>query len=59
MHRLASHGGGSVGGNSWLGILPDDGIALAITSNISGARWRSMPVDILHAFLETKRHGMN
>lgn len=59
MHRLASHGGGSVGGNSWLGILPNDGIALAITSNISGAGWRSMPVDILQAFLETKQHGMN
>ena len=57
MHRLVSHGGGSVGGNSWLGVLPDDGVALAITSNISGANWRSVPADILHAFLEVKHGG--
>ena len=59
MHRLIAHGGGSVGGTSWLGVLPDDGIVLAITSNISGAGWGSVPSDILHSFLEGKHHGMN
>ena len=53
----ATHGGGSVGGNSWLGLLPEEGVALAITSNISGARWRNVPVQILSLFLEAKRNN--
>jgi len=57
MHRLVSHGGGSIGGNSWLGLLPDDGVALAVTTNISGARYGRVPREILHSFLEKKHHG--
>ena len=54
---MVSHSGGSVGGNSWMGILPDDDVALAITSNISGAGWQNLPVMLLEAFLEVKRAG--
>jgi len=53
--RVAAHGGGSVGGNSWLGLLPEEGVALAITSNISGAGWRNVPAQILALFFEAKR----
>ncbi len=56
--RMISHGGGSVGGNSWLGMLPDQGVAIAITSNISGSccasRTRNIPVEILMAFAEVR-----
>ncbi len=41
--RVVSHGGGSVGGNCWLGIAPESGVVLAITSNMSGARWGDPP----------------
>ena len=50
-----AHGGGSVGGNSWLGLLPEEGVALAITSNISGAGWRNVPAQILVLFLEARQ----
>ncbi len=55
--QRATHGGGSVGGNSWLGLLPEEGIALAITSNISGAGWRNVPAQILSLFLEAERNN--
>jgi len=48
--RLISHGGGSVGGNSWLAILPDEKVALAVAANIGGAGYGAVPRRILEMF---------
>jgi CubicO group peptidase (beta-lactamase class C family) len=48
--RLISHGGGSIGGNSWLAILPDDQVALAVTANTSSAGYGTVPRRILEMF---------
>jgi CubicO group peptidase (beta-lactamase class C family) len=47
---VVSHGGGSVGGNSWLGIVPDSRVVLAVTANISGAGYGRVPQRILRLF---------
>lgn len=44
------HGGGSVGGNSLLLIIPDAKLVLALTTNISNAGFRDTPVRIAQAF---------
>jgi len=46
-NRVISHGGGSVGGNSWLGILPDAGVVLAITTNVTDAGFQPILRPIL------------
>lgn len=48
--RLISHGGGSVGGNSWLAILPDAKVTLAVTANIGSAGYGTVPRRILDLF---------
>jgi serine beta-lactamase-like protein LACTB len=48
--RVVNHGGGSVGGNCWLAIVPEAGVVLAITSNMSGAGWGDVPARILRKF---------
>ncbi len=48
--RLISHGGGSVGGNSWLAILPDAKVMLAVAANIGGAGYGTVPRRILEMF---------
>lgn len=49
-HLVVSHGGGSVGGNSWLAIVPDAKVVLAVTANISGAGYGAVPQRILRLF---------
>jgi len=49
--RFVGHGGGSVGGNCWLAVVPEAGIAFAITSNMSGAGWGNVPQRILQNFV--------
>jgi CubicO group peptidase (beta-lactamase class C family) len=51
-HHVVSHGGGSVGGNSWLAMIPAAGVALAVTTNISSAGYGNVPSRILRAFLD-------
>jgi len=48
--RVVNHGGGSVGGNCWLAIVPEAGVVFAITSNMSGAGWGDVPARILQKF---------
>ena len=57
MHRSVGHGGGSVGGNAWFRMFPDDGVAMAVTTNISGAGMGRVPADIMMAFMHVKMHG--
>ena len=51
-HRVVSHGGGSVGGNSLLLIVPDSKAVLAVTANISGAGYGDVPIRILRLFAQ-------
>ncbi len=44
------HGGGSVGGNSLLLIIPSAKLVLALTTNISNAGFRDAPLRIAKAF---------
>ena len=48
--RIISHGGGSVGGNCLLMILPERDLVLAITTNISNAGFRDLPQQIALRF---------
>lgn len=50
-NRVISHGGGSVGGNSWLGILPDAGVVLAITTNVTDAGFQPILRPVLLEFV--------
>lgn len=46
-----SHGGGSIGGSSFLAIYPEHGLVLAITSNMTGAPFHRLPQQLAAAFL--------
>lgn len=48
--RFISHGGGSVGGNCLLMILPERNLVLAMTTNISNAGFRDLPQRIALRF---------
>ena len=48
--RIISHGGGSVGGNCLLFILPERDLVLAMTTNISNAGFRDLPQQIALRF---------
>lgn len=50
-HRLVSHSGGSVGGNSLLLIHPQSQVVLAIVANVSGAGYRDLPLRIAEMFV--------
>jgi CubicO group peptidase (beta-lactamase class C family) len=49
--HTVGHGGGSVGGNSRLVIFPDEKVALAVTTNITGAGLRRVPERIAEMFI--------
>ena len=57
MHRTVGHGGGSVGGNSWFNMFVDDGVAMAVTTNISNGGYGRVAADIMMAFMQVKAHG--
>jgi len=46
-----SHGGGSVGGTSFLAIYPDSKLVVAIVTNMTGAPLRRLPQDLAALFL--------
>jgi serine beta-lactamase-like protein LACTB len=46
-----SHGGGSVGGTSFLAIYPEARLVLAVTTNMTGAPLRRLPQELAAAFL--------
>lgn len=46
------HGGGSVGGTSFLIIYPQSGLVLAIAANISNGRFGDLPRNIARTFIE-------
>jgi serine beta-lactamase-like protein LACTB len=46
-----SHGGGSIGGTSFLAIYPEAGLVLAITTNMTDAPLGGLPQQIAAAFL--------
>ena len=56
-HRVVGHGGGSVGGNAWFRVFPDDGVAMAVTTNITNGGYGRVAADIMMAFLHVKVHG--
>ena len=56
-HRVVGHGGGSVGGNAWFRMFPDDGVAMAVTTNITNGGYGRVAADIMMAFLHVKVHG--
>jgi serine beta-lactamase-like protein LACTB len=45
-----SHGGGSVGGTSFLAIYPDSRLVVAITANMTNARFRRLPQELAAVF---------
>ena len=49
-NQLVSHGGGSVGGNCILLIVPELDAVLALTTNISSAGFRGLPQRLLRLF---------
>lgn len=49
-HRLVSHSGGSVGGNSLLLIHPELQVVVAIVANVSSAGYRDLPLRIGELF---------
>ncbi len=49
--RVVRHGGGSVGGTAMLLLYPDQGVAVAIVANVSGAEYRDVPRRIAEAFV--------
>jgi hypothetical protein len=49
--RMYSHGGGSVGGTSFLLIYPDDKIVLAIQNNLTDANYQELPEQIARLFV--------
>jgi len=49
--RFVAHGGGSVGGNCWLAVVPEASVVFAITSNMSGAGWDNTPQLLLQKFV--------
>lgn len=49
-HRLVSHSGGSVGGNSLLLIHPESQVVVAIVANVSSAGYRDLPLRIGELF---------
>lgn len=56
-HRVVGHGGGSVGGNAWFRMFPDDGVAMAVTTNITNGGYGQVAADIMMAFLHVKMQG--
>jgi CubicO group peptidase (beta-lactamase class C family) len=50
-NRVISHGGGSVGGSCWLGIVPEAGVVLAITTNTSNGGFQPTLGSILLKFV--------
>lgn len=50
-NRVISHGGGSVGGSCWLGIVPDAGVVIAITTNVSDGGFQPVLGSILLKFV--------
>ena len=56
-HRVVGHGGGSVGGNAWFRMFPGDGVAMAVTTNITNGGYGRVAADIMMAFLHVKVHG--
>ncbi len=56
-HRRVGHGGGSVGGNAFFQMFVDDGVAMAVTTNISNGGYGRVASDIMMAFLHVKMHG--
>jgi len=57
MHRRVGHGGGSVGGNAWFNMFVDDGVAMAVLTNITNGGYGSVAADIMMAFMRVKMHG--
>jgi CubicO group peptidase (beta-lactamase class C family) len=50
-HRLVSHSGGSVGGNSLLLIHPESQVVVAIVANVSRAGYQDLPMRIAELFV--------
>ncbi len=50
-NRVISHGGGSVGGSCWLGIVPDAGVVMAITTNTSNGGFQPILGSVLQKFV--------
>ena len=57
MHRSVGHGGGSVGGNAWFNMFVDDGVAMAVTTNISNGGYGRVAAEVMMAFMHVKMHG--
>lgn len=57
MHRRVGHGGGSVGGNAWFNMFVDDGVAMAVLTNITNGGYGSVAADVMMAFMRVKMHG--
>lgn len=51
-HRWFGHGGGSVGGTSYLLIYPDERLVIAMAANMSGGRYEGLPQRIAAEFLK-------
>ncbi len=51
-HRTVGHGGGSIGGNAALVLFPEERVVVALTTNISNARFGSVPVMVGEWFIE-------
>jgi CubicO group peptidase (beta-lactamase class C family) len=49
-HRMYAHGGGSVGGTSYLLIYPDDRVVLAVQNNLTDANYQDIPRQIARMF---------
>ncbi len=56
-HRRVGHGGGSVGGNAWFNMFVDDGVAMAVLTNITNGGYGSVAADVMMAFMQVKMHG--
>ncbi len=50
--RWFDHGGGSVGGTSYLLIYPDERLVIAMATNMSGGRYNGLPQRIAAEFLK-------
>ncbi len=50
-HPVYSHGGGSVGGTSFLAIYPDSKLVVAIVTNMTDAPLRRLPQEVAALFL--------
>ncbi|MBE0592673.1 MAG: beta-lactamase family protein [Gemmatimonadales bacterium] len=49
-HAVVSHTGSSVGGRAILLVYPESRVVVALTANVSGVRYGSLPQDVAHLF---------